>query len=70
MARSTSLSPSVLRVFCPRHDGQLGRDVLEKFPPQLSRHEAGDVEDRLQLLISEGGRNHGIEPRGARSDPY
>jgi hypothetical protein len=45
--------------FCPRHDGQLRCDVLEKFPPEPSRHEAGDVEDRLQLLIGEGERGHG-----------
>ena len=55
MARSTSLSLRVLRVFCPRHDGQLRCDVLEKFPPEPSRHEAGDVEDRLQLLIGPSG---------------
>ena len=31
-------------------------DVLQAFLPQPSRHEAGDVEDRLQLLIGEGER--------------
>ena len=61
MARSTSLSLRVLRIFfCPRHDGQLRCDVLEKFPPKPSRHEAGDIEDRLQLLVGEGERGHGL----------
>ena len=46
--------------FCPRHDGQLRCDVLEKFPPEPSRHEAGDVEDRLQLLVGERARRHGL----------
>ena len=46
--------------FCPRHDGQLRCDVLEKFPPKPSRHEAGDVEDRLQLLVGERARHHGL----------
>ena len=44
--------------FGPRHDGQLRCHVLEKFPPEPSRHEAGDVEDRLQLLIGEAERGH------------
>ena len=45
--------------FCPRHDGQLRCHVLEKFPPEPSRYEARDVEDRLQLLVGEGERGHG-----------
>ena len=46
--------------FCPRNDGQLRCDVLEKFPSEPSRHEAGDVEDRLQLLVGERARRHGL----------
>ena len=45
--------------FGPRHDGQLHCDVLEKIPAESSRDEAGDIEDRLQLLIGEGERGHG-----------
>jgi hypothetical protein len=47
--------------FCPRHDGQLRCDVLEKFPAEPSRQEAGDVQHSLQLLVGEGERGHGPE---------
>ena len=59
--------------FVPRHDGQLRCDVLEQFPPEPSRHEAGDIEDGLQLLIGEGERGHGPgrlgQPRRSGTGP-
>ena len=59
-SRFTSTSPM------PRRDGQLRCDVLEKFPAEPSRHEAGIVEHDLQLVFGEGGRDHGNStPRDA-----